>query len=124
MSDKTDNGDIFLIPPIDWYENNLYTGYTCKEMQNVGKSFLDGFKEGLGENVKMSEHTNKWIPVSERFPEEGKDVLVCNSNGEMELANGSYSDAVGGYFVWHTSGWKFGSVVAWMPLPEPYVESK
>jgi hypothetical protein len=60
-----------------------------------------------------------WIPVSERLPEDETDVLVCNKDGEIELTSGSRSTEVDD-FIWYTSGWRFGNVVAWMPLPAPY----
>lgn len=61
----------------------------------------------------------KWIPVNERLPEEEIDVLVCNSNGEIEISAGTYSTEAND-FMWYTSGWRFGKVIAWMPLPKPY----
>ena len=66
-----------------------------------------------------SENPNKWIPVSERLPEEEQDVLICNEKGDIEISSGSKSTEVDD-FIWYTSGWKFGKVIAWMPLPEPY----
>ena len=32
-----------------------------------------------------------WIPCSERLPEE-TDVLICNANGEIDHARGSYEN--------------------------------
>lgn len=63
---------------------------------------------------------SRWIPVSERLPEEETDVLICNTNGEIALSRGSYSTEIEGDFMWYTSGWRFGKVIAWMPMPEPY----
>lgn len=62
----------------------------------------------------------KWIPVSERLPEEETDVLICNSKGNIEVSRGSVFDD--GTWEWYTSGWHFGEVLAWMPLPEKYKE--
>lgn len=62
---------------------------------------------------------SRWIPVDERLPDDEIDVLVCNKQGDIELCCGSKSTEVG-TFIWYTSGWRFGEVVAWMPLPEPY----
>lgn len=61
-----------------------------------------------------------WIPVGKRLPEEETDVLVCNSNGDIEISRGSYSTEVENDFIWYISGWRFGKVIAWMPLLEPY----
>lgn len=60
-----------------------------------------------------------WIPCSKRLPEEETDVLVCNANGDIEISSGSYSTEVKD-FIWYTSGWRFGTVIAWMPLPKPW----
>jgi len=65
------------------------------------------------------EQESKWIPVSERLPEEETDVLICNKQGEIEISQGSRSTEVDA-FIWYTSGWRFGEVIAWQPLPEPY----
>ena len=64
--------------------------------------------------------TQQWIPVTERLPEEETDVLVCNANGEIQISSGSYSTEMKDCFIWYTTGWRFGKVVAWMPLPEPW----
>ena len=70
--------------------------------------------------VKNIMTLNDWIPVSERLPEEETDVLICNGDGDIELSRGSYSTEVENDFIWYTSGWRFGKVIAWMPLPKRY----
>lgn len=65
-----------------------------------------------------------WIPCSERLPEEETDVLICNVNGSIAISRGSYSTEVKDDFIWYTSGWRFGKVIAWMPLPKPWEEEK
>lgn len=60
----------------------------------------------------------KWIPCNKRLPEEETDVLICNSKGNIEVSRGSVFDD--GTWEWYTSGWHFGEVLAWMPMPEPY----
>ncbi len=56
----------------------------------------------------------EWIPVSERLPEEDTDVLITNGIGIY----------VGWIDVdrnkWLTDHNTMDSIVAWMPLPQPY----
>jgi hypothetical protein len=53
-----------------------------------------------------------WIPVSERLPEEGSRILVCCNDGYI---------GVDDYFSYGFDDCK-DDVIAWMPLPEPYVK--
>lgn len=68
----------------------------------------------------------KWIPCSERLPEEGKEVLVTVWN-RCEVA--SYNCALGGLKEWNFDSFSldnedFLDVTAWMPLPEPYMRGE
>lgn len=55
----------------------------------------------------------KWIPVSERLPEEGQLVLCSVKKGESEhpIIISKYKPDEWWYHI-----------TAWMPLPEPYEE--
>jgi hypothetical protein len=53
-----------------------------------------------------------WIPCSERLPETGSHVLVFLKDGYIGTDD---------YFSYGFDDFK-DDVIAWMPLPEPYVE--
>lgn len=56
----------------------------------------------------------KWIPVSERLPEETGYYLVTLDHGTWGLAT------VQGEFDAINNRWNYDRVIAWMPFPEPY----
>ena len=60
---------------------------------------------------------SEWIPVSERLPKHDQEVLISL---EWGIDIGTYS---GG--EWHSewiNHYDDGDVLAWMPLPKPYVK--
>ena len=57
----------------------------------------------------------KWIPVSERLPKKGKQVLCCNKNGSVFTSAITYKNSNG-----MVAFGQHYEVIAWMPLPEPY----
>lgn len=58
---------------------------------------------------------NKWIPCSERLPEDDTKVL-CQTVTKKGLNN----FVIGYYDFGRWCCGMNGNVIAWMPLPEPY----
>ena len=60
----------------------------------------------------------KWIPCSERLPENNGNYMTCDEKGNIHIF--WYDDCQKCPFnisEYHT---RYYPVVAWMPLPEPY----
>lgn len=69
-------------------------------------------------DLEQDEKENGWIPVSERLPEDGTYITTLDGElvgqeepftGMCGIENGKWDDE--------------DSVIAWMPLPEPYKEN-
>jgi hypothetical protein len=53
-----------------------------------------------------------WIPCNKRLPDKNSSVLVCFDDGFVWCA-----EYIDDWELWADSG----EVVAWMPLPRPYI---
>ena len=66
---------------------------------------------------------SKLIPVSERLPENSKEVLTCSNGRFIEIQ--SLENPYDAYWENQSGDWTdFDEVIAWMPLPEPYKEKE
>ena len=97
----------------------------------VSKSIADEISEkskddfiALCTDESSSENPNRWIPVSEKLPEEGIEVLVWYRYWRYgEYNNWYYAYGIGYQFddYWSViDGGTKTTVYAWQELPEPY----
>lgn len=54
---------------------------------------------------------DKWIPVSDRVPEDDRLVIVCTESGQV------YTDY---YFDDQSDYWRLAKIIAWQDLPRAY----
>ncbi|MEG0108765.1 MAG: DUF551 domain-containing protein [Lachnospiraceae bacterium] len=91
------------------------TGLSPEEINDLNT--FDGSQAIMATaRLQREQRKHRWIPVSERLPEDGENVLASERDGEVQIA---YRD----YCGWHLSfnGFLYRiSPNAWMPLPEPY----
>lgn len=68
----------------------------------------------------------RWIPISERLPEEDGDYFVTLENGVVTKLGYSTAQRTtypkGFYYISNGFSWRqiINPVIAWMPLPEKY----
>lgn len=99
-------------------ENDDCTVCVCERVIEIIRSHMD--------EVNDTNVPSNWIPVEERLPEEGKEVLA-QFVVRVRHTNGKVDEAVYIYPLYYEEGkWKSfhgmpnGKVEAWQPLPEPY----
>ncbi len=63
--------------------------------------------------IEAAEET-RWIPCSERLPEEAGTYMTTVDYGKYGLATGQR------YYHGKGLGWEDDCVIAWKPLPQPY----
>ena len=57
-----------------------------------------------------------WIPVTERLPQTGESVMICDAYGDICIGHRT----MGGYYFPDFCEDKIKDVRAWCELPEPY----
>lgn len=116
---KIENGKI-----IEATTAELYDRYLRQELENIMTfpEFTramenDGCVVRSGGAAKDMNVPSKWIPVTERLPENGSDVLAYATNGaESRIYPANYDRGVWFDCVFHT---QVLSTTHWMQLPEP-----
>jgi len=80
-------------------------------MATVSVFALDNLVETVNEAA-----VDKWIPVSERLPENRKEVLVTD---DTDIFTGWYEEDK--WCSCYEEFWPYSDpIIAWMPLPKPY----
>lgn len=115
-----------------------------EEISKVEKEYVTGHKAlyalgatGMATEISgiirshmddVPDNDSGWIPVSERLPEEGKEVLA-QFTVRVVHTNNKVDEFVYIHTMYYENGaWQSfagvpnGKVEAWQPLPEPYKE--
>ena len=102
------------------YINNAEYERTHENLQGCleFKQLADWLKE-----LKQLREQTRWIPVSEKVPEEFADVLCCTDSDEVFIAKylGKMNDGTD-CFDDDDGMMQEGDLIAWMPLPQTYKE--
>ena len=107
-------------------ENGLRTFYLCYEEKpndkytNCDEGYCAIEKLEAYEDAEEQGRYGKWIPVSERLPEESLNSVIGWDTYRNRCCFVQY---LGGRFVIGDDIYSV-NVIAWMPLPEPYLESE
>ena len=86
------------------------------------------YEKGYADGLKDAKKTGKWIPVTERLPEEPFGCLVTVWDTDP-ISMDEFENLLPYFVGWDGEQWNDGEglqcpfeVIAWMPLPEPYKE--
>lgn len=128
------------------------TGHTPRMVRELRRGYVDAHKTAVQYATQLDEYHDlggfeackaavertRWIPVSERLPEDERECLVTlkKTYGMQEVIYGianylnfgdtwHWNEKKYGYLEWDKysdgyGGTKAYRVIAWMPLPEPY----
>ena len=86
-----------------------------EEMQSAERKFLHIISD-LESQIDQLKRERKWIPVTERLPEDGQDILAVHIYcGEVRIVPANYDRGVWYDCVFNRVA---DHITHWMPLPE------
>ena len=85
-------------------------GYAEGHEKGYKEGFLSGFDSGKQDAMK-------WIPVTDRLPEDSRGVILCTRSRIVGV--GFYDKNTRNWVQNYSGGGIFIAVTHWMPLPEP-----
>ena len=94
---------------------------------NYPDACFEQLSEAVDKAIKALE-VQKWIPCSERLPEENGQYLITvkyvhvDGYDDIYAEHGEWTDGKWDMFCFGHCG-KVENIIAWMPLPEPYHNS-
>ena len=86
-------------------------------LESIETLMTEGEIYDIEYDPKTAEPEPPWIPCSERLPEVNDTYLVCYEDASvlMDWFNGHWF-----FYRTNPAVEETGTVIAWMPLPEPY----
>ena len=93
------------------YEDTDHTPTTIRDIERFAKR---SHKRAMEYAIQLDEMP-RWIPVSERLPEDG--TYLCTLDGELCGIDEPFTGMCG---IENGKWYEEGCVIAWMELPEPY----
>ena len=112
--------------------DTIYRDEAIKAIKDHSFALGDDYMEingyGAIDDIRALPSADRWIPCSERLPDERQDVYVTvfwDDYGDTITAYGMKTQF--GWLLWNTvkaEPIKGYTVIAWMPLPEPYERSR
>jgi len=84
--------------------------------------FADRCREcGAKYGKLLKQKSGKWIPVSERLPEDEQEILFSTKTGRVHSGKYHDDDSANQWYSYRDKCRAWNNVVtAWMPLPTPY----
>ena len=94
-------------------ENGIKRGYWSPNKKQELVDRLAMYEDR--EDAKDTNVLGKWIPCSERLPENAMNVIAQFSSGTVTELRYAGNGIFEGIYEYSTK-----VIIAWMPLPEPY----